>query len=119
MNPVVLVGGGGVLGAVARYLLGEWLPDGAGVHTLAVNVLGSTVLGGLLAAPVEDAILLAFGTGFCGAFTTFSTFAVETVGFYERGDRRAALVSGVANLVGALVGVALGATLVGLASGNL
>lgn len=114
MNPFLLVGVGGVLGAVARYLLGERLPD-AQVHTLAVNVLGSAVLGGLLAAPSSDAILLAFGTGFCGAFTTFSTFAVETVRRYERGERRAALAAALANLLGALAGVALGAALVGLA----
>ena len=119
MNPVLLVGLGGVLGAVARHLLDEGLPDARGVHALAVNVLGSVALGGLLAAPVRDAVLLAFGTGFCGAFTTFSTFAVETVGLYEQGDRRIALSGALANLVGALAGVALGAALVGVASGNL
>ena len=119
MNPVLLIGVGGVLGAVSRHLLGERLPDARGVHTLAVNVLGSAILGGLLVAPVDDTLLLAFGTGFCGAFTTFSTFAVETVSFYEQGERRAAISSAIANFVGALVGVALGAALAGLVSGNL
>lgn len=119
MNPALLVGVGGILGAVSRHLLGEQLPDAQGVHTLAVNVLGSAVLGGLLVAPVNDTLLLAFGTGFCGAFTTFSTFAVETVSFYEEGEKRTALSSAIFNLVGALVGVALGAALMGLLSGNL
>ena len=118
MNLVLLVGFGGVLGAVARYLLGE-LGDGRGIHTFAVNVLGSAVLGGLLVAPVDGALLLAFGTGFCGAFTTFSTFAVETVSFYDEGEKWTALSSAIANLVGAMVGVALGAAFVGLVSGNL
>lgn len=118
VNPVLLVGVGGVFGAVARYLLGEYLPDAPGVHTLAVNVLGSAVLGALLAAPSSDAVLLALGTGFCGAFTTFSTFAVEAVGLSERGRHRTALAAALANLLGALAGVALGAALVGLASAN-
>ncbi len=84
MNPIILVAFGGALGAVGRYLIGEWLsteefPWG----TLVVNLLGSLLLGsltGILAAEVisnDTALLL--GTGVLGAFTTMSAFSVETV----------------------------------------
>lgn len=114
VNPFVLVGIGGILGAISRHLVGEVLPDRFGLHTFSVNVVGSFALGVLVVAPIDDGTLLIFGTGFCGAFTTFSTFAVETVRLYERGQRRAALVSASANLFGALLGVGLGAVVVEL-----
>ena len=119
MNSFLLVGTGGVLGATARYLLEDWLSHTRGLHTFSVNVLGSVVLGALLSAPIDDAALLLFGTGFCGAFTTFSTFAVETVQFYEQGRRQKALVLGIGNLAGALAGVGLGTVLASLVVGNI
>lgn len=115
MNPVLLVGVGGVAGALARHLLGERVERTA-VDTLVVNVLGSFLLGAVVAGPVDDQLALAVGTGFCGAFTTFSSFAVETVRLFGTGHRRRALYNAVGNLAGALAAVALGATVVGLAT---
>lgn len=69
---------GGALGALTRYGLGVWFP-----HiwtTLVINILGSLVLGLLAALLVHDKVWYIFlGTGFCGGFTTFSSFAVEAV----------------------------------------
>ncbi|WP_424016655.1 fluoride efflux transporter CrcB [Halorientalis pallida] len=113
VSPTLLVGAGGVLGALARHLLGERI-DTRTADTLAVNVLGSFVLGLLVAVPVADSLLLLFGTGFCGAFTTFSTFAFETVRLYETGERRRAVATAALNLVGALAAVALGSVIAGL-----
>lgn len=116
MNPALLVGVGGVAGAIARHLLGERI-DERTADTLAVNVLGSFLLGAILAAPssvVGADLQLLLGTGFCGAFTTFSTFAFETVRLVETGERERAAVSAVANLVGAIAAVLLGAGLVAL-----
>jgi CrcB protein len=108
VNPTLLVGVGGMLGALARHVVGEVL-SGERRDTLAVNVLGSFFLGALTAGLTEEPAALAlFGTGFCGAFTTFSSFAFETVRAYERGERRAAVGNATLNLVGALLGVALG-----------
>ncbi len=87
LTGVLLVGAGGALGSMARYAtaffvdrkLNAVFPYG----TLAVNILGSFVLGmllGLLARKTgSDATAwkLFLGTGFCGGFTTFSAFAVE------------------------------------------
>ncbi len=88
---------GGALGALARYGLSLWvqarLAPGAWaafpLGTLIINVLGSFLLAvtvtlaarGLLSAEVR----LAFGTGFVGAFTTFSTFEWETLGLFSGG----------------------------------
>ena len=113
VSPTLLVGFGGVLGALARHLLGERI-DARAADTLAVNVLGSLVLGLLVSMPVGDSLLLLFGTGFCGAFTTFSTFAFETVRLFETGERRRAVATATLNLLGALAAVALGTVIAGL-----
>lgn len=115
MNPSLLVGVGGVGGAIARHLLGEYV-EGQGLDTLAVNVLGSFLLGALVAAPptlVSTDLRLLLGVGFCGAFTTFSTFAFETVRLAETGESELALGNATANLLGALGAVLLGGFLVG------
>lgn len=109
-----LVGLGGVLGALSRHVLGERI-DTRTADTLAVNVLGSLLLGALLAAPVSDSLLLVFGTGFCGAFTTFSTFAFETVRLAETGESGRAVANALLNLVAAALAVLLGGVVVGLA----
>lgn len=78
----LLVACGAAFGAPARYLLDRAVQrrhDGAFPWgTFCVNVLGSALLGVVAARAGHDAAALA-GTGFCGAFTTYSTFAVETV----------------------------------------
>jgi len=112
VNPAVLVGLGGVGGAIARYLVGRRVENRFG-GTFLVNVVGSFALGVVLAAPVADAAVLAFGTGFCGAFTTFSTFAFETVRLFETGRRRAALGNAAGTLLAALVAVAVGSVVGG------
>jgi CrcB protein len=88
----IAVGGAG--GAVARYLVGGWVQDLAGSFfpwgTLAVNVLGSLLLGFSLAwlqvtlAPPEARALVAIG--FLGGFTTFSTFTYETLALLRDGE---------------------------------
>jgi len=114
---------GGAIGAIGRYLVSTWAVDRWGTAfpygTLIVNVSGSLLLGlaaGLVARGdgVSDNVRLLVGVGFCGAFTTFSTLAVETIGLAERGSMSAALlnvgVSNVVCLVAALVGLRLTAT---------
>ena len=82
---VMAVAVGGALGAPARYVLGRSLHESAGVPlaTLTVNLTGAFVLGMLLVlvgerlAPTRY-VRPFFGTGVLGAYTTYSTFAVET-----------------------------------------
>lgn len=99
----------GAVGAVARYLLDVKVSEATEARfpygTLTVNVLGSFVLGlvsGVVlfhAAPSAPKVLV--GTGLCGSFTTFSTFALETVLLATGGERRAAALNvGVSLLAG-------------------
>ena len=112
-SPALLVGLGGVFGALARHLVGGRVEESV-AGTLAVNVLGSFVLGALVAAPVDGGLALVVGTGFCGAFTTFSSFAFETVRLFETGERRRAAFNAGINLAGALLAVAAGGVVVRL-----
>lgn len=89
-HPTILVGLGGALGANARYWLTRALAPlmertGFPVATLAINLTGSFILGFVvvmflkrLPVPQHHWFLL-FGTGFCGGYTTFSTFSLELV----------------------------------------
>ncbi|MGB9987987.1 fluoride efflux transporter CrcB [Salarchaeum japonicum] len=104
-----LVGAGGALGALARYYVGVLVPETEFPRsTLAVNVLGSFALGLLTFANAGETWLLLLGTGACGAFTTFSSFAYETVRLAENGHTRLAAANAVVNLLGSFgaVGVA-------------
>lgn len=105
----VLVTTGGALGAMARFAIGRTL-DAAGIPgtTLAVNVLGSFLLGLVLAAGFGTSALALLGVGVCGALTTFSSFAVETTALWDRGDPRRAVGYALGSLVLALGAVAAG-----------
>jgi CrcB protein len=105
------VGAGGAAGALARYGVGRAV-ESWGLDTLVVNVLGSFAIGVLLAAGLSETTLLAGAVGFCGAFTTFSSFAVETVRMAEDGESGIAMVNAAGTLLLALVAVLAG-TIVG------
>jgi len=113
VNPELLVGVGGVVGALGRYALGEWVERPL-IDTLAVNLFGSFLLGVLVAAPVGTSLLLFLGTGFCGAFTTFSSFAFETVRLGEDGEAGRAFANAAGTLAGALLAVLLGTITAGV-----
>ncbi|MDH5019300.1 fluoride efflux transporter FluC [Halobacterium rubrum] len=106
--PSVLVGVGGALGAVLRWGVGEAVRmERYPASTLVVNVLGTFALAALtFAGASEDAALL-FGTGACGAFTTFSSFSVDVVGLVEDARFGAAAFHAVGNLAGAALAIAL------------
>lgn len=73
--------------------------------TFIINVLGSLLLGVLLGSRAPSPIVLLLGTGFCGGFTTFSTFSYETVRLVEHGSATA--------LVNVLASVGVGLAAVG------
>ena len=91
---VILVSVGAVLGANARFWLGRWLaatwPTGFPLTTLLINGSGSVLLGALAAVPREQPlgngeIYALLGVGFLGAYTTFSTFSLETLRLLQNG----------------------------------
>ncbi len=124
MLQVIAVAVGGAAGAVLRYWLSSWVTRWSAplffpFGTLLVNVIGSFALGllaGYLAGErpgvsVELRLLLA--TGFLGAFTTFSTFSVETLAAFRQGLPGIAVAN-----IGASLLLALGTCWLGLELGG-
>ncbi|MBT60515.1 MAG: fluoride efflux transporter CrcB [Euryarchaeota archaeon] len=90
LQHVGLVAVGGAIGATLRYLLGVWFStDSFPYSTLSVNLIGSFLLGVLTVAAshnfVSTNVALLLGTGILGAFTTMSTFSVETIQMFDQG----------------------------------
>jgi CrcB protein len=87
---------GAVAGAFARYGLGTWvsgMQQGKSIFpwgTLLINLTGSLLLGFLMrylvATPVSREMRLMLTTGFCGAYTTFSTFSYEAINLLMEGQ---------------------------------
>ncbi|WP_397447715.1 fluoride efflux transporter CrcB [Polaribacter sp. R77954] len=94
MKNLIFVFIGGGFGSVLRFLIGKWLnnsENGVPYGTFAANILGSLFIGFILGyAAKSDALsqnnTLLLATGFCGGFTTFSTFAYENHIFLKSGD---------------------------------
>lgn len=110
---MVLVGIGGSLGAMARFWLSGLLPSGAGsnsrpfpVGTWVVNLGGSFLLGFLAKLYTDNLIPEWFwhfaGAGFCGAFTTFSTFGYETISLLKAKRVKTAAVYVLSSLAGGI-----------------
>jgi CrcB protein len=96
LQQILIVAAGGAVGAALRYLIGEWVAhDGFPYATLGVNLIGSLLLGVLTVSMaqhlISDNFALLLATGVLGAFTTMSTFSVETVTLFDQGDSTVAL----------------------------
>lgn len=107
---------GGALGTILRYALGGWVHSWAGVAfpwgTLAVNVIGSFVLGvtmrasqSLLLAPELRAFI---AIGLCGAFTTFSTYSYEAFVLMQKGEWTKAGLYAFGSLIMGVLAIAAG-----------
>ena len=110
---------GGALGALARNGVYERLADPEGsfpLATILVNLSGAFALGIVIEAgmrrPGLDLVVFGVGVGFLGAFTTFSTFGLETVRLLERGAVAAAVVTTLLNVCGAVLAAAAGVLVV-------
>ena len=111
---------GGALGAMLRYGLSGWLHSATGwlfpIGTLAVNILGSFIIGLVLELSAgrylfspEARLLLT--TGFCGGLTTFSTFSYETVALLEEQQWGPAAGNVLLNVAVCFIAAYLGAAL--------
>lgn len=117
-EPAVLIGIGGILGANARYLVSVWAARRIGASfpygTMIVNLSGSLLLGIMATAIVgrvvsEPEVRLLVSVGFLGAYTTFSTFAFESVSLIRRRAYALATVNVLASTVLGLLGAWIGA----------
>ncbi|BAZ97868.1 MULTISPECIES: fluoride efflux transporter CrcB [Dehalococcoides] len=126
MREILYIAVAGGLGALGRYsisglaqrIFGDAFPYG----TLVVNILGSFLLGFVMQASMNTDLFprnlrLAVTIGFLGAFTTFSTFSYETLGYIEDGAWLTAglniLTNVVPGIIAVFLGILLGRTLFG------
>jgi len=114
---LVWIGACGALGCISRYLISGWVYNVTGRAlpwgTLAVNLIGSFLLGLLMEAGLRTTLLspelrIGLTVGFMGGFTTFSTFSFETMRLLEEGSLWQA---------GANIGLSLLLCLLGSAAG--
>lgn len=117
MKAIILVGTGGFLGSAARYALHLWLPASRSLTfpwpTFMANVAGCFLIGILFAAgelrnwPQHD-VRLFLMAGFCGGFTTFSTFALENFRYWQAGQLAGSVLYTLASLLLGFIATAAG-----------
>jgi len=120
MKQLLLVFVGGGFGSMLRYVISKYLNSsttGIPYGTFTANILGSLLIGIILGlAAKSDAIshnqTLLLATGFCGGFTTFSTFAYENHVFLKNGDFLHFAIYAVASFIIGFLAVFLGLFLV-------
>jgi len=120
MKAVLLVFLGGGIGSVLRFWIGKYLNNannGIPYGTFLANILGSLLIGVILGLAVKNNTLsqnqtLLLATGFCGGFTTFSTFAYENHMFLKAGDFTSFAIYTIASFVVGFLAVFLGLYLV-------
>lgn len=122
MKTVLLVFLGGGLGSLARYSIGKWVGT---LHThyfpfgtLVANILACFMLGILVGVADQKqffspATKLFWTVGFCGGFSTFSTFSIETISLFQTGYTGASLL-----YIGLSLILCVAATLIGLYIGQ-
>jgi CrcB protein len=120
MKQIILVFIGGGFGSALRFLIGKWLNSsetGIPYGTFAANILGSLLIGIILGLAAKNDSLtqnqtLLLATGFCGGFTTFSTFAYENHVFLKSGDFMTFAIYTIASFIVGFLAVFLGIYLV-------
>ena len=121
MNQLLAIAAGGAVGSVLRFLMSSWVYSIAGrvfpYGTLAVNVVGSLLMGLLTVVLIERMSLgpewrAAILLGVLGGFTTFSTFSIETLALIDTGEHLKAVSNMVLSLLlcvgGCWLGVVVG-----------
>ncbi|MGG6231716.1 fluoride efflux transporter CrcB [Tenacibaculum sp. SDUM215027] len=120
MKQLLLVFIGGGVGSVLRYIIGKALNSsqtGIPYGTFTANILGSLLIGIILGLAAKNDTLtqnhtLLLATGFCGGFTTFSTFAYENHVFLKSGDFTSFAIYTIASFIFGFLAVFAGIYLV-------
>ncbi|MBS1496338.1 MAG: fluoride efflux transporter CrcB [Bacteroidetes bacterium] len=110
----ILVGIGGGIGAMLRYLLYYFLKTtDFPLGTLVINIIGSFIIGLVIAASIKNVSFSAeaklfLATGICGGFTTFSSFSVENILLIQEGRLNTALLYTLLSVAGGIAATWLG-----------
>lgn len=103
------------IGGTARYWLGVWIPAVSGfpLGTLLVNLLGCFIFSWIVKHILSDIdvsarLVLGIGVGFCGALTTFSSFALDTMKLVQSGQIGLAFLYLILSFIGGLAMTVLG-----------
>lgn len=108
LRPLLLVGLGGAAGSMLRYMIALAINKNFShpfpLATFLINIIGCLVIGLLFGMAEKHAwlqgnLLLLLATGFCGGFTTFSTFALENVGLLEKNQSYTAVAYALLSVV--------------------
>ncbi|MDA1679767.1 MULTISPECIES: fluoride efflux transporter CrcB [unclassified Bacillus cereus group] len=88
MMEALLVATGGFFGAITRFAISNWFKKinktSFPIATFLINITGAFLLGYIIGNDVTTSWQLLLGTGFMGAFTTFSTFKLESIQLFNR-----------------------------------
>lgn len=121
MSTTLLIGAGGALGAMARYLLSSWITQVMGTQfpwgILCVNIAGCLAMGlvaglGAQLFQMSHEMKMFLATGLLGGFTTFSAFSLDAVQLAERGAMTDAAVYIIASVAGSIAALLAGLALV-------
>jgi fluoride exporter len=104
---VLLIGAGGMIGALCRYFLGRLISTNIRSifpwGTWTINLTGSLILGVFASythnGQVHELVWKACGVGFLGAYTTFSTFGFETIRLIESGEKKSAAIYVISSVI--------------------
>jgi fluoride exporter len=113
---VLMVGIGGFFGAVSRLWVSQFISkrfvSGFPAATLIINLMGSFLLGIMVGSGIKGSLFMLLGTGFMGAFTTFSTFKLEAIQLHIDKRKKELILYNILSYGGgillALLGIELG-----------
>jgi fluoride exporter len=125
---ILCVAAGGALGSLLRYGISLVpIKTNFPIQTFVTNIIGALIIGFITAftvlraqqtgSRVPEHLLLLLKTGFCGGFTTFSTFSLETLTLFEKGHVPTGTVYALLSLAAGIGAVLLGEFLAGLTAG--
>jgi CrcB protein len=117
IKTIILVGLGGAIGSILRYLSGwfasKYFQGSFPISTLVINILGSLLIGvfiGILAKfyPENHPLKFLLIIGFCGGFTTFSSFAVENYNLFQNQQQFSAYIYIITSVILTISAVGIG-----------
>ena len=111
MQTILFVGLGGFLGAISRFYISSKLNPillNFPLGTFVVNIIGSFLIGFFITFLEDSQLKPLIITGIFGALTTFSTFSLETILLFQKGDFKLGILNMSLNLFGALISTYFG-----------